>query len=460
MTSEFETRDILERQLRKPRAEWSGGDLVDFAVGSGVRLVSLMHVGGDGWLKTLDFVPRSAAHLRDIIDGGERADGSSLFPGMGIVAGASDVVLRPRPESAFLDPFADRPTLVVRCGHLGRDGRPLPQSPDTILRTACARLHDELGVELTALGEVEYFLGKPSSPSDIYGAHERGYHALAPFVFGQDHRRLAMDVLTGLGIPVKYGHSEVGYIEAADADGVLWEQHEIELALQPLPDAADSILLTQWVLRLLAHREGMRCSTEPMMLAGHAGNGLQVHLSVREDGRPLPVFASGDDLESRARFLVGGLVRTGGALMAFGNRVPSSLARLSQAKEAPSTIRWGRYDRSALVRIPVVPAGASGRPVAEPTVEFRLPDGSAMAHLLLAGIVQAMIAATGERDLSGLIDATSLRPPKGTAVPVDPLPRDFAEVASALGRHREPLEAGGVFPRDLLDAAIGRLLRA
>ncbi len=457
MTSEFPRRDILERQIGKPRAEWSGGDLVDFAVASGVRLVSLMHVGGDGWLKTLDFVPRSAAHLRDIIDGGERADGSSLFPGMGIVAGASDVVLRPRPESAFLDPFAERPTLVVRCGHLGRDGRPLPQSPDTILRSACARLDAELGVELTALGEVEYFLGKPHSPSDIYGAHERGYHALAPFVFGQDHRRLAMDVLTGLGIPVKYGHSEVGYIEAADADGILWEQHEIELALQSLPDAADSILLTQWVLRLLAHREGMRCSTEPMMLAGHAGNGLHVHLSVRENGRHLPVFASGDDLESRAKLLVGGLVRTGGALMAFGNRVPSSLARLSQAREAPSAIRWGRYDRSALVRIPLVPAGAGGRPVAEPTVEFRLPDGSAMAHLLLAGIVQAMIAAAGDRDLSGLIAATSIRPPKGAAVPVDPLPRDFSEVASALGRHREPLEAGGVFPCELLDAAIARL---
>ena len=457
MTSDFPVRDILERAIGKPRTEWSCADLVDSAVGSGVRVVSLMHVGGDGWLKTLDFVPRSAAHLRDIIEGGERADGSSLFPGTGIPAGASDVVLRPRPESAFLDPFAERPTLVVRCGHLGRDGLPLPQSPDTILRSACARLEAELGVVLTALGEVEYFLGKPCEPSDIYGAHERGYHALSPFVFGQDHRRRAMDVLTGLGIPVKYGHSEVGYIEASEADGILWEQHEIELALQPLPDAADSVLLTQWVLRLLAHREGMRCSTEPMMLAGHAGNGLHIHLSVREAGRHLPVFASGDALEPRARLLIAGLVRAGGALMAFGNRVESSLARLSQAKEAPSAIRWGRYDRSALVRIPVVPAVADGRSVAQPTVEFRLPDGSAMAHLLLAGIVQAMIAARGERDLQGLIDATSVRPPKDATVAVEPLPRDFAAVADALGRQRERLEAGGVFPRALLDLAIARL---
>ena len=40
--------------------------------------------------------------------------------GLGIPARASDVVLRPRPETAFLDPFAERPTLVLRCGHLAQ----------------------------------------------------------------------------------------------------------------------------------------------------------------------------------------------------------------------------------------------------------------------------------------------------------------------------------------------------
>jgi glutamine synthetase len=274
-----------------------------------------------------------------------------------------------------------------------------------------------------------------------------------------------MELLTALGIPLKYGHSEVGYIEAAEADGILWEQHEIELGLQPLPDAADGILLTQWVLRVLAHRGGMRCSTEPMMLAGHAGNGLHVHLSVRSGGKHLPVFTSGDDLEKRARLLIGGLVRAGGALMAFGNRAESSLARLSQAKEAPSSIRWGRYDRSALVRIPVVPAGADGRGVAEPTVEFRLPDGSAMPHLLLAGIVQTMLAARDDASLDALLRATSAAhgatpgAPGDSAgeSPVEPLPRDFPAVADALRLHRATLQAGEVFPSALLDALIARL---
>ena len=47
--------------------------------------------------------------------GGERADGSSIFAGTGIRAGASDILLRPRVESAFLDPFS-RVTAVASLG--------------------------------------------------------------------------------------------------------------------------------------------------------------------------------------------------------------------------------------------------------------------------------------------------------------------------------------------------------
>ena len=70
---------LVERILGKPPSEWTEGDLVDLVSDRGIRLIGLMHVGGDGWLKTLDFVPRGLSHLKDILSGGERADGSSLF---------------------------------------------------------------------------------------------------------------------------------------------------------------------------------------------------------------------------------------------------------------------------------------------------------------------------------------------------------------------------------------------
>ncbi len=114
----------LERIIGKPPAYWASQDLIELAHSKHIRLVSLMHIGGDGWLKTLDFVPRDVQHLQDILEGGERADGSSLFAGKGIRAEASDMLLRPRIDSAFLDPFSPCPTLVLMCHHIGRDGQP------------------------------------------------------------------------------------------------------------------------------------------------------------------------------------------------------------------------------------------------------------------------------------------------------------------------------------------------
>lgn len=445
----------LARHLGKAPSDWSADDLVDAFVTLRLRVVSLLHVGGDGWLKTLDFAPRDADHLREILAVGERADGSSLFGAMGVPVTASDVVLRPRIATAFVDPLASEPTLAVLCGHHGRDGLPLPESPDTLVRRAFRRLAAEAGVELHALGELEYFLGKRPDDGDIYGAAERGYHASAPFVFGEGVRRRALVLLAEMGVPVKYGHSEVGYVEA-DGDGArIWEQHEIELGLQPLPQAADSVVLAQWLLRNLARASGMQCSFDPIVKEGHAGSGMHFHLSPVRDGAHLPATGPDGTLTQPARWLIGGLARFANGLMAFGNRSPSSFVRLTQAKEAPSAITWGRHNRKALIRLPITPTDAAGAPVGPETVEFRLPDGSAHPHLLLAGVAQAMVAGRATEELDRLIEATSAQTarPEGAA----PVPRSYGEVASALRAERGMLEAGGVFPPHVIDRVLQTL---
>jgi len=447
----------LENELGKPRSDWTIEDITDLFASRNIRVLSLMHVGGDGWLKTLDFVPRSVEHLTDIIQGGERADGSSIFPGTGIPVDASDIVLRPRVESAFLDPFSSLPTLVLMCGHAARDGTPLPQSPDTILRRACDLLKKETGTELTALGEVEYFLGKRRDENDIYGADDRGYHATSPFVFGEGLRRKALALLADIGVAVKYGHSEVGYIEAKEVNGVIWEQHEIELALSPLPDAADGVLLAQWVLRNLAHQSGMRCSTSPMMAEGHAGNGLHFHFAPTKDGVPLPIKESNGELSETSRWLIGGLVQMGGALMAFGNRVNESFVRLKQGKEAPNAIVWGEFDRLALIRLPVVTMDDQGCVVGSSTIEFRLPDGSVLPHLLLAGAALAMLFGRDTVGLDDLLERTSTAF-KGEPTEDSPrVPRNFVEVAHAIESYRDTLRWGGTFPDGLIDLIVARL---
>ncbi|HSL21472.1 MAG TPA: glutamine synthetase beta-grasp domain-containing protein [Vicinamibacterales bacterium] len=422
-----------------------------------IRVLSLLHIGGDGWLKTLDFVPRDAAHLADVLSGGERADGSSLFGDLGIPIGASDIVIRPRLSTAFVDPFAPEPTLAVLCSHFNRQGAPLAESPDTLVRAAHARLVAETGVELHALGEIEFFLGTRVGDAEAYGANERGYHASSPFVFGEALRRKALVHLAEMGVPVKYGHAEVGYVEADASDSRVWEQHEIELWLRPLPEAADAVVLTHWVLRNLAQRVGMLCNFAPMARKGHAGSGMHFHFAPCARGDYLPHTAGDGSLTPHAKWLIGGLVAHAGALMAFGNRSRDSFVRLSQGKEAPSTVTWGRYDRRALVRIPIIPTDEQGRITSPPTIEFRLPDGSAHPHLLLAAIAQAFVAGHDMTDVDAVLERTAVTRPGGTSDTRVPL--TFTEIADALARCRGTLEAGGVFTPNMLDRVI-RLLRA
>ena len=351
--------------------------------------------------------------------------------------------------------------MAVMCGHAGRDGAPLPQSPDTMVRRALDRLEHETGHALHALGEVEYFLCRRSAGDGGSGADDRGYHATAPLVFGEALRRRALGLLNDIGVPVKYGHSEVGFVPAENGGHEVWEQHEIELDLAPLPAAADAIVLTRWVLRRLAQAEDMQVNFDPVLQRGHAGTGLHIHFAPVVRGEPRPVHESGGGLSESARWLIGGLVRHGTALMAFGNRVESSFVRLGQALEAPRGVVWGDSDRSALVRLPIVARDADGRPVVAETIEFRLPDGSAHPHLLLAGVAQAMGDGRAMADLDLLIEASRSSATAATAhgVPTTDagLPRNFGEVAAALRSSRAMLESGAVYPATMLDRTIERL---
>jgi glutamine synthetase len=450
----------LQRLVGKEPRGWTAEDLVRVADREEIGLITLLHVGGDGSLKALDFVPRSRAHLLEILRHGERADGSSLFEGL--PTGASDILLRPRLSTAFLSPFSPVRSLAVLCEHLDRSGQPLPESPDTIVRRAFERVRADLGIEYLALGEVEYFLGRPAGDVDSERPRDRGYHATSPFVAGETMRRRALRHLADMGVPVKYAHAEVGLIDERKDKGRVWEQHEIELGLAPLPDAADAVVLTRWLLLNLAREEDLSCRFDPILKEGHAGSGLHIHSLPRpaegaadaaraaflKDGSPGP----------SGRWLIGGLVQLAPALMAFGNREASSFVRLLQAKETPVAITWGAFNRKALIRLPLVAPGVGPDEAWPPTIEFRLPDGSALPHLLLAGMAQALALGRATRDLDALLERTASHGGDIDVARMPSLPRDREGVGRALSTARAALEAGGVFPGSVIEARLRGLL--
>ena len=97
--------------LNKHPKEFTKADIVQFIQKQEIRMVNFMYPAGDGRLKTLNFVINNAAYLDAILTCGERVDGSSLFPF--IEAGSSDLYVLPRFSTAFLDPFAEIPTLSM-----------------------------------------------------------------------------------------------------------------------------------------------------------------------------------------------------------------------------------------------------------------------------------------------------------------------------------------------------------
>jgi len=141
-------------------------------------------------------------------------------------------------------------------------------------------------------------------------------------------------------------------------------------------------------------------------------------------------------------------------LMAFGNREPSSFIRLVQGKEAPNNVTWGRFNRKALIRLPIVTEDETGREVSPPTVEFRLPDGSAHPHLLLAGLAQALIVGKNVENLDEVLESTKAGSGLSGGAPV---PRSFKAVAEELRKNRDLLTDGSVFPVHVIDGLIAQL---
>ena len=223
--------------LGKPCNEFTKADIVRYIRENGIRMVNFMYPAADGRLKTLNFVINSAAYLDAILTCGERVDGSSLFPF--IEAGSSDLYVIPRFRTAFLDPFAEIPTLSMLCSYFNKDGEPLESSPEHTLRKACRAFREVTGMEFQAMGELEYYVIAPDDEC-FPAVDQKGYHESAPYAKFGEFRQLCMNYIAQAGGLIKYGHSEVGNFTL---DGKIYEQNEIEFLPVDAEAAAEQLTI-------------------------------------------------------------------------------------------------------------------------------------------------------------------------------------------------------------------------
>jgi glutamine synthetase len=385
----------LVQFLNKPASEFTKADLIRYIREKQIQVVNFRYVGGDGRLKSLNFVINSLKHLDDILSGGERVDGSSLFSH--IEAGSSDLYVVPRYRTAFANPFADIPSLDILCGYFNKDGQPLESSPQYILSKAVASLKDKTGLELQAMGELEYYI--ISEKDELFLAtDQKGYHEASPFTKWESFRSEAMLAIAQCGGNIKYGHSEVGNFCIGDK---VYEQNEIEFTPTHIEDAADQLVIAKWVLRSLAYQYGITLTFAPKITVGKAGSGMHVHMRLMKDGKS--VMTQKGKLSDTAKRAIAGYMTLAPSLTAFGNTNPTSYFRLVPHQEAPTNVCWGDRNRSVLVRVPLGWCGVSNMiNVANPqeppfngdfsdkqTMEFRAADGSADIYLLMAGLTVA-----------------------------------------------------------------------
>jgi len=101
----------LVQFLQKPASEFTKEDILRYIEENQIEMINFRYVAGDGRLKTLNFVVNDLDYVKTILSCGERVDGSSLFKNLD--AGASDLYVIPRYRTAYLNPFAEIPALLL-----------------------------------------------------------------------------------------------------------------------------------------------------------------------------------------------------------------------------------------------------------------------------------------------------------------------------------------------------------
>ena len=455
--------------LGKPCSQFTKADIVKFISQNDIRMVNFMYPAGDGRLKTLNFVINNAEYLDTILSCGERVDGSSLFPF--IEAGSSDLYVLPRFSTAFVDPFAQIPTLTMLCSYFNKDGQLLESSPENTLRKACKAFNEVTGMEFEAMGELEYYVIAPDE--GLFPATDhKGYHESAPYAKFNHFRTQGMSYIAQAGGQIKYGHSEVGNFTI---DGMIYEQNEIEFLPVPALKAADQLMVAKWIIRNLAYEYGYDITFAPKITAGKAGSGLHIHMRIMKDG--VNQMVENGVLSATARKAIAGMMTLAPSITAFGNTNPTSYFRLVPHQEAPTNICWGDRNRSVLVRVPLGwTAKRDMCSIANPlelvrhydttqkqTVEMRSPDGSADIYQLIAGL--AVACRHGFEIENGLevAEKTYVNVNIHQAENADKLatlatlPDSCAASAECLDSQRAIYEAHGVFSPAMINGIIKKL---
>jgi glutamine synthetase len=187
-----------------------------------------------------------------------------------------------------------------------------------------------------------------------------------------------VDALESFGIRVEAAHHEV-------AAG----QHEIDFEYADALQTADNAITFKFTLKAIAQQHGLYATFMPKPIHGINGSGMHTHQSLYSIAQSRNSFADGDasyGLSPVAKSYMAGILAHARGMIAVLAPLVNSYKRLVPGYEAPTYLTWGRTNRSALIRVPMVSPGKS---VEGTRVEVRCPDPSSNTYLAFAAMVAA-----------------------------------------------------------------------
>ena len=430
-----------------------------------IEVVDLRFMDFPGLWQHFSIPPREVDE--DMFEGGLGFDGSSIRGWQAI--NESDMLVKPVPQTAFIDPFFAAKTLVMICNICDPiTGEDYSRDPRNIARKAVNYLKSTGIADIAYFGpEAEFFIfddirfdqnehegyyhidsvegrwntGRVEDPNLGYKVrYKEGYFPVPPTDSLQDMRSEMMLTLEKIGIQVEAQHHEVATAGQA----------EIDMRFAPLVEMADNMLKYKYVIKNTARKHNKTVTFMPKPLFNDNGTGMHVHLSLWKGDQNLFAGDGYAGLSEIALYTIGGLLKHTPSLLAFTSPTTNSYKRLVPGFEAPVNLAYSSRNRSAAVRIPMYSPSVKAK-----RIEFRCPDPSCNPYLAFSAMLMAALDGIQNKIHPGEpLDKDIYDLPPEELAKVPHTPGSLRESLNALEADHDYLLKGDVFTSDVIETWI------
>jgi len=442
-------------------------NVIDLAQKKGAKMVDVKFVDTFGTWQHFSVPIRELTE--EVFTDGFGFDGSSIRGWKSIEA--SDMLAMPDPNTAFIDPFCEVPTLSITCTIAETGTKELyNRDPRGIARRGEEYLTSTGLADQAVFGpEAEFFIfdnvqydsksngtfysvdcdegvwntGRDEMPNLGYKIrYKEGYFPVAPTDQQQDIRTEMALTMEELGLFVERQHHEVATAGQA----------EIDFRFDTLVKTADNMMLFKYIVKNIARKHGKTATFMPKPLFGDNGSGMHTHMSLWKKGKPLFPGKEYAGLSQMALWYIGGVLKHAKALCGICNPTTNSYKRLVPGYEAPVNLAYSARNRSAAIRIPTF----SESPKAK-RIEYRPPDGSSNIYLTCAALMMAGLdGVINKIDPGEPMDKNIYELPPEELKKIPNVPGSLGEALTCLEKDHEFLLKGDVFTRDFIEMWISQ----